>query len=124
MYQVRKPWSFGGGDDEMWKKVMYSIVAVCFLVTLIFGGVQTCRLERSMAELGQCREQLELAENRESEIRATVNRTGLILSETTTSVAELREKLKEIQDCYNSLWNMFYDNDDTIYNREDKIDVQ
>lgn len=74
-----------------------------------------------MAELGHYREQLELAENRESEIRANVNRTGLILSETTNTVGELREKLKALEDSYNSLWNMFYDNDSNVYNREEQV---
>lgn len=105
--------------DEMLKRILYIIIAACFLVTLAFGGVQTCRLERSMAELGQCRKQLELAQNRESEVRQVVNRTGLILGETTTSVGELREKLKEVENSYNYLWQLFYDDDDTIYNRED-----
>jgi len=103
----------------MWKKIMYCLVAACFLITLTFGGIQTCRLERSMAELGQCREQLAIAENRESEVRQVVNRTGLILGETTNSVGELREKLKEVENSYNYLWQLFYDDDNTIYNRED-----
>ena len=103
----------------MLKKILYIIIAICFLATITFGGIQTWRLERSMAELGHYREQLELAENRESEIRANVNRTGLILSETTTSVADLREKLKEVEDCYNNLWGMFYDNDGNISNGEE-----
>ena len=98
---------------------MYCLVAACFLITLTFGGIQTCRLERSMAELGQCREQLAIAENRESEVRQVVNRTGLILGETTNSVGELREKLKEVENSYNYLWQLFYDDDNTIYNRED-----
>jgi len=100
----------------MFKRILYIIVAVCFLITVAFGGIQTFRLERSMVELEHYREQLELAENRESEIRANVNRTGLILSETATSVGELREKLKALEDSYNSLWNMFYDNDNNVYN--------
>ncbi len=105
----------------MAKKILYIIVAACFLVTIAFGAVQTCRLEHSMAECGQYREQLELAENRESEVRAVINRTSLILGETTNSIGELREKLKEVEDSYNSLWNMFYDNDDTIYNGNKQI---
>jgi len=103
----------------MWKKIMYCLVAACFLITLTFGGIQTCRLERSMAELGQCREQLAIAENRESEVRQVVNRTGLILGETTNSVGELREKLKEVENSYNYMLQLFYDDDNTIHNRED-----
>jgi len=71
-----------------------------------------------MAELGQYRNQLELAENRESEIRATVNRTGLILSETTSSVTELRKKLEEVEDCYNYMWHLLYDDDNNVSDRE------
>jgi len=103
----------------MWKKIMYCLVAACFLITLTFGGIQTCRLERSMAELGQCREQLAIAENRESEVKQVVNRTGLILGETTNSVGELREKLKEVENSYNYMLQLFYDDDNTIHNRED-----
>ena len=108
----------------MFKRILYIIIAACFLITLAFGGVQTCRLERSMAELGQCREQLELAQNRESEIRDVVGRTSLILSETANSVGELREKLKEVENSYNYMWNLFYNDDNTIYNEGDKVNVQ
>lgn len=106
----------------MAKKIIYVIVAVCFFTTLAFGGIQTCRLERSLAECRQYREQLTVAENRESEVRAVINRTGLILGETTNSIVELREKLQEVEDSYNSLWNMFYDNDDTVYNGEKPVE--
>lgn len=103
----------------MAKKIMYGIIAACFLATLAWGAVQTRRLERSMAECGQYREQLELAENRESEVRAVINRTGLILGETTNSIGELRKKLEEVEDSYNSLWNMFYDDDSSVSDREE-----
>lgn len=105
--------------NDILKKIVYCLVAIIFLITLAFGGVQTCRLGRSMAECRQYREQLELAENRESEIREVVGRTNLILGETTNSVGELREKLKAVEDSYNYLWNLFYNNDNTVHNRED-----
>ncbi len=105
----------------MWKKIIYSIFAVCFLATIAFSGIQTFRLERSMAECRQYRAELELAQNRESEIRANVSRTGEILCQTTNSVAELREKLKTVEDSYNYLWNLLYNDDDTIYNGEKEI---
>ena len=108
----------------MLKKILYIIIAACFLITFAFSGVQTCRLERSMAECSQYREQLAAAENRESEVRAVVNRTGLILCETTTSIGELREKLKEVEDCYNYMWRLFYDDDNIVYTEGDEIDVQ
>lgn len=106
--------------SEMPKNIKYYIVAIIFLITLAFGGVQSCRLGRSMAECRQYREQLKLAENRESEIREVVGRTSLILSETANSVGELREKLKEVEDSYNYLWSLFYNDDDTVYNEGDE----
>ena len=106
----------------MFKKIVYGCFAAYFFVSLICGGILKSRLEHYMGECRQYREQLELAENRESEIRENVNRTGLILSETTNSIGELREKLKEVEDSYNSLWNMFYDNDDNVSDREKQIE--
>ena len=103
----------------MLKRILYIIVAVCFLATIAFGGIQTCRLERSMAECGQYREQLAAAENRESEIITVINRTNLILGETANSVGELREKLKEVENSYNYMWRLFYDDDNTIHNEGD-----
>lgn len=102
----------------MLKKTLYIITACCFAFSIAFGGIQTCRLERSMDECRQYREQLELAENRESEVRAAINRTSLILGETTNSIGELREKLKEVEDSYNYMWHLFYDDDSVIHNGE------
>ena len=72
-----------------------------------------------MAECGQYREQLAAAENRESEIITVINRTNLILGETANSVGELREKLKEVENSYNYMWRLFYDDDNTIHNEGD-----
>ena len=107
--------------DAMLKKIIYGCFAVYFFVSLICGCIIKSRLEHYMDECRQYREQLELAENRESEIRAAVDRTGLILGQTTNSIGELREKLKEVENSYNSLWNMFYDNDDNVSDREEQI---
>jgi len=106
--------------NEIIKKVLYIIVACCFAFSIAFGGIQTCRLERSMAECGQYREQLTAAENRESEVRAAIDRTSLILGETTNSIGELREKLKAVEDSYNYMWHLFYDDDNTIHSGENQ----
>lgn len=103
----------------MAKKIMYGIIAACFLATLTFGGIQTCRLERSMERCEQYRTELELAQNRESEIGECISRTNTILSKTSNTVEGLREKLKAVEDSYNSLWNMFYDDDSSVSDREE-----
>ena len=108
--------------NEKLKKILYTIAAIYFIISIIGGGIQTYRLECSMAECRQYREQLKLAENRESEVRATIDRTSLILNQTTNSIGDLRKKLKEVEDSYNYLWNLFYNNDNIIYNGENQID--
>lgn len=104
--------------NEILKKVLYIVAAIYFILSLVGGGIQTYRLERSMAECRQYREQLAIAENRESEVRAAIDRTGLILGQTTNSIGELREKLKEVEDSYNYMWQLLYDDDNIIYNGE------
>ena len=105
----------------MLKKVVYYCFAIYFVLSIISGSILKSRLDYYLAECRQYREQLELAENRESEIRANVNRTGLILSETTNTVGELRQKLKEVEDSYNNLWNMFYNDDSNVSDREEQV---
>lgn len=103
-------------------KISITIIAILvFMLSVTSTGllVQTARLGHSMEECRQYREQLEFAENRESEVRAAISRTSLILSETTTSVAELREKLKEVENSYNYMWHLFYDDDNNVSDREE-----
>ena len=104
--------------NEKLEKIMYSLFAVYFIISIIGGAVLYCRLERSMAECRQYREQLTIAENRESEVRAAIDRTCLILGQTTNSIGELREKLKEVENSYNYMWQLLYDDDNIIYNGE------
>ena len=104
--------------NEKLKKILYITITCCFAFSIAFGGIQTYRLERSMAECRQYREQLAIAENRESEVRAAIDRTSLILGETTNSIGDLRKKLQEVEDSYNYLWNLFYNNDNIIYSGE------
>ena len=104
--------------NEILKKILYTIAAIYFIISLVGGGIQTYRLECSMEECRHYREQLELATNRESEVRATIDRTSLILNQTANSIGDLRKKLKEVDDSYNYLWNLFYNNDNIIYSGE------
>lgn len=100
------------------EKILYIIAAIYFIISIIGGAILSSRLECSMAECRQYREQLKLAENRESEVRAAINRTSLILGETTNSIGDLRKKLKEMEDSYNYMWHLFYDDDNIIHNGE------
>ena len=101
------------------KKILYTIAALYFIISIIGGGIQTYRLERSMAECRQYREQLKLATDRQSEIAGVVGHTSLILSETVNSVAELRKQLKAVENDYNRLYSLCFDNGSDVYNREE-----
>lgn len=105
--------------NEMVKKILYIIAAIYFVISIISGGIQTCRLERSMAECRQYREQLKLATDRQSEIAGVVGHTSLILGETVNSVAELRNQLKAVEDDYNRLYSLCFDDGNIVYNREE-----
>lgn len=105
--------------NALLKKILYIIAALYFLISIIGGGIQTYRLERSMAECEQYRTELAAATDRQSEIAGVVGHTSLILSETVNSVKELREQLKAVEDDYNRLYSLCFDNGSNVYNREE-----
>lgn len=101
------------------KKILYSLFAVYFIVSIVGGAYLSCRLDRSMAECRQYREQLKLATDRQSEIAGVVGHTSLILGETVNSVAELRKQLKAVEDDHNRLYSLCFDNGNIVYNGEE-----
>ena len=99
-----------------------SCIAIIFtllfmsIVLLLGLGFQTARLESSMAECRQYREQLSNVENRESEIRESLSRTGVILNSTGNEITSLRKKLEALEENYNYLYNMYCVDDNTMEN--------
>lgn len=108
--------------NDLLKKILYFIAAIYFVISIVGGGIQTYRLERSMAECRQYREQLKLATDRQSEIAEVVGHTSLILGETVNSVAELRNQLKAVENNYNRLYSLCFDNGNIVYNGENQIE--
>ena len=106
----------------MAKKIMYGIIAACFLATLTFGGIQTCRLERSMERCEEYRTELELAQNREYEIGESISRTSIILCQTSDTVEGLREKLEAVEDSYNYMWKLLYNDNNCVDNKGGKLE--
>ena len=101
------------------EKISFIIIAVlCIMCTvLLFGvGIQTARLESSLAECRQYREQLTNVENRESEIRESLSRTGVILNSTGNEITNLRKKLEALEENYNYLYNLYCVDDNTMEN--------
>lgn len=108
----------------MEKKSNYIIVFILLvLLASSFTGllVQSARLDKSMAECRQYREQLELATNRQSEIAEVVGHTSIVLGETVNSVKELREQLKAVEADYNRLYSICFNNDNDVSNGEKQV---
>ena len=99
-----------------------SCIAIIFVllfvsIVLLLGlGFQTSRLESSMAECRQYREQLSNAENRESEIRESLSRTGVILNSTGNEITNLRTKLEALEENYNYLYHLYCVDNNTMEN--------
>lgn len=106
--------------NEIIKKVLYIIAALYFIISIIGGGIQTYRLERSMERCEQYRIELESAKNREYEIGESISRTSDILRQTSNTVEGLRKKLEAVEDSYNYMWQLLYDDDNIISNGENK----
>lgn len=104
----------------MWKKICIVGITIYFVLSLSFIGVQTIRLERSMAECEQYRTELAKASDREHEIGESLSRTGEILSSTISSVADLRKVLKEVEDSYNDMYRILCSNSNSIIDNEVK----
>ena len=104
--------------NEILKKVLYIVAAIYFIISIVGGAILSCRLERSMDRCEQYRVELESAKNREYEIGESISRTGNILRETSNTVEGLRKKLEAVEDSYNYMWHLFYDDDNIIHNRK------
>ena len=72
-----------------------------------------------MERCEQYRIELESAKNREYEIGESISRTGNILRETSNTVEGLRKKLEAVEDSYNYMWQLLYNDYSNIYNRKE-----
>lgn len=73
-----------------------------------------------MERCEQYRIELDSAQNRESEIGDCISRTSVILSETSNTVEGLREKLKAVEDSYNYMWELLYNDNNCVDNKGDQ----
>lgn len=102
----------------MENKIISVCAAIVITFLLAFSVVQSVRLERSMERCEQYRIEFVSAQSRESEIGECISRTSVILSETSNTVEGLREKLEAVEDSYNYMWRIIFDNDNSDNNKE------
>lgn len=104
---------------ELLKKIVYGCFAAYFILSIVGGGILKGRLEHYMAECERYRVELAAATDRQSEIAGVVGHTSIVLGETVNSVAELRVQLKAVEDDYNRLYSLCFDNGSIISSREE-----
>lgn len=78
-------------------------------------SIQTYRLANARCELREVRAELQLATNRQSEITELVGRTGEILSQSSTTIKDVREQIREIRENYEAMesWLLNYNSNNT-----------
>lgn len=103
----------------MFKKIIYYCFAAYFVLSIVGGCIIKSRLEFYMGECERYRIELAKATDRQSEIAGVVGHTSLVLGSTVNSVAELREQLKAVEDDYNRLYSLCFDNGSLVYNGEE-----
>lgn len=96
------------------QKVLNYIIAIAFIISLTFAGIQSYRLECYREQCNTYREQLELASNRQSGIAANVERAGTILSSTINTTQELRRQIREVREIFEAMEDLL--NRDNINN--------
>ena len=104
----------------MLKKILYSLFAIYFVISIIGGAVFSCRLDRTRQELDYFRAEFEHAQDRQQEAYdtidecyRTVERGSEILGQSTNTISDIRKQLSEIRKNYELMEERllyFYDN--------------
>lgn len=105
----------------MLKKVLCYCFVVYFIFSIVCGCVLQSRLEHYMAECERYRIEYKAATDRQSEIAGVVGHTSLVLGETVDSVAELRVQLQAVEDDYNRLYSLCFDNGSNVPDGEKQV---
>lgn len=102
------------------KKILYTIAAVYFIVSIIGGAILSSRLASTRRELEYYRTELSAAQNREQQLTneidecfGNVTRTNEILSQSANTIPEIRKQISEIRKNYEDMEDRllyFYDN--------------
>lgn len=94
----------------MLKRILYIIIAVCFLATITFGGIQSYRLVKTRQQLDSVRMELSAATNRQSELTEILRRDGEILRESSNTISGIRSQIAVIRESYEAMENILSGN--------------
>lgn len=94
--------------NEILKKILYSLFAVYFIISIIGGAILQSRLERTRRELDAVRMELSAATNRQSELAEILRRDGEILRESSTTISGIRSQIAAIRESYMAMESLLY----------------
>ena len=94
--------------NEILKKILYSLFAVYFIISIIGGAILQSRLERTRWELDAVRMELSAATNRQSELAEILRRDGEILRESSTTISGIRSQIAAIRESYMAMESLLY----------------
>lgn len=117
------------GYNEMQKTTFIAYVFAFFsLLFCTAFAIQTYRLGSTRQQLAEVRAELQLATNRQSEIKELVGRAGEILNQSSVTIKDVREQIREIRKNYEVMESLLLnynsnnvDSDDSTAHQE-KLD--
>lgn len=102
--------------NDILKKILYSLFAGYFLVSIIGGAVLSCRLASTRQQLDAVRMELSAATDRQSELAKILRRDGEILRESSTTISGIRSQIAAIRESYEAMQSII-DNDNSSSNK-------
>lgn len=106
--------------NEILKKILYTIAAIYFIISIIGGASLSYKLGEARRQLEYFRNELEAAQNRERQLTneidecfRNVTRANEILSQSTNTISDIRKQLSKIRENYEFMEDrmlQFYDN--------------
>ena len=118
----------------MYKKIINYIIITCFIFSLIGNCFQEHRVGIYRQQFEYYRAKLEAATNREQQLTATVDecfnnvaRTGEVLSQSVSTIGELRKQIQTVRENYQIMEDrllQFYDNYSNSNNNIDSKEIK
>lgn len=89
----------------MSKKIIITILSILLFISLICNNVLYYRLDKNRQQLESVRVQLDRSHDNYRAITERLGRTGEILSESATTVRDIRNQISEIRKVFEDLEN-------------------
>lgn len=101
-------------SSDVWKKVLNFIIAFILLISVVFAGIQTCRVstlsksvDKYRSDLADARRANDRYANAYREATETNTEIGECLSEHVSTLSQLREQLKTVRNRYEKMQTIF-----------------